>query len=125
MICQNVCDSKKNQNQWLKWTGGLHDKVRLPRSISIKRKQISYIDIHLFSDASLTGVCTVAHAVVNQQNIFSQNLMTNKSRLAGKNLSIPCLELGAAHISANLTEKIFFFCNIKFTRHKSQIKKLK
>ena len=45
-----------NQNQWLNWTRDLHNKIKLPGSIPIKEKQISYIDIHLFGDASLTGV---------------------------------------------------------------------
>ena len=60
----------------------------------------------MFNDASLTGVCTVAYAIINQQNEFSQNLITCKSRLTKKNLSIPRLELVAAHISANLAENV-------------------
>ena len=100
MINRNVCDFKspwdkeiprENQNQWLKWTRVLNDQIKLSRLIPIKGKQISCIDIHLFSDACLIGVCTVAYAVVNQQNVFSQNLITSKSRLARKNLSISCL----------------------------------
>ena len=59
VIYQNVCDlkvpwnkeiSRENQNEWLKWTRDLH-----------KVTMISYIDIHLFIDASLTGVCTIAY----------------------------------------------------------------
>ena len=89
MIYRNICDLKipwdkqipsENLNQWLKWRRGLHDKIKLPRSIPINGKQTSFIDIHLFSDVSLTGVCTVAYAVVIQQNIFSQSLITSKSR---------------------------------------------
>ena len=115
MIYRNVCDLKtlwdkeiprENQNQWLKWTIDLHDKIRLLRSIPTKGKQMFYIDIHLFSDASLTGVCTVAYIVVNQKNISSQNLITSKSRLARKDLSIPRLELVTAHRSANLAEDV-------------------
>ena len=60
----------------------------------------------MFNDTSLTGFCAEAYTVVNQQNIFSQNLITTKSRLARKNLSIPRLELVAAHMSANLAENI-------------------
>ena len=50
VIYRNVCDLKiswnkeiptENQNQWLKWTRDLHNKIRFPKSISIKRKQIS------------------------------------------------------------------------------------
>ena len=78
----------------------------MARSIVIKGKQIRYIDIHLFSDASLTGVSTVAYAVVNQQNIFSQNLITSKSSLERKNLSILRLKLVATHMSANLAENV-------------------
>ena len=55
----------------------------------------------MFSDASLTGVCTVAYAVVNQQNMFSQNV-----RLARKKLSILRLKLVAGHIPANLAESV-------------------
>ena len=65
----------------------------------------------MFSDVSLTGVCTVAYAVVNQQIIFGQNLITSKSRLARKNLSIPPLRLVAAHMSANLAENLKTYLN--------------
>ena len=52
------------------------------------------------------------YAVINQQNIFSQNLITSsKSRLARKNLSIPRLELLVAHTSANLAENVTTYLN--------------
>ena len=47
----------------------------------------------------------VAHAVVNQQNALSQNLITSKSRLR-KGLFLPHLELVAVHMSANLAENV-------------------
>ena len=90
----------------------------MARSIAVKGKQISYIDIHLFSDTSLTGVCTVAYVVVIQQNIFSQNLITSISRLARKNLSIPRLEVVVAHMSANLAE------NVKTCLNKLSVRKV-
>ena len=114
MIYWSVCDLKipwdkeiprENQNQCLKWTKNLHGKIKLLRSIPFKGKQIFYIDIHLFSNASLTGVCAVAYAVVNGQIIFSQNLITRKSRLARKNLSIPLLCI-TVHVSANHAENV-------------------
>ena len=74
----------------------------MPRSIPIKIGLITEIDIHLFSDASIDRVCTVAYAVVYQANKISRNLITSKSRLAKKNISIPRLELIAAHMSSNL-----------------------
>ena len=58
----------------------------------------------MFSDVSLTEVCTVANADVNQQNIFSEKLTTSKSRFKRKKLSMPRLELVAAYMSANLAE---------------------
>ena len=60
----------------------------------------------MFSDASLARVCTLAYAVVNQQNIFSQHLKTSKSKLARKTLSILRLELVSAHMSPNLAENV-------------------
>ena len=77
----------------------------MSRLIPILGKQY-LTPIHLFSDASFTGVCTVAYAVVNQQNVFSQNLITSKSRSARKNSSLPLLELVAVHMSANLAENV-------------------
>ena len=58
----------------------------------------------MFSDLSLTGAFTAAYAVVNQPNLFSQNLIANKSRLGRKKLTIPCLELLVAHMSATFAE---------------------
>ena len=80
------------------------------RSIPFKGKQIFYIDIHLFSNASLIGVCAVAYAVVNRQIIFSQNLITRKSRLTRKNLSIPRLCI-TVHVSANHAENVYTCLN--------------
>ena len=105
------------KNQWLKWTRSLHDKIKLSRSIPIKGKQICYIDVHLFSDARLTGVCTVAYEVVSQQNIFSQNLITSKSRLARKIISAtPRVNSGT--MSANRAG------NVKTCLNKLNVRKL-
>ena len=89
----------------MKWFNGLNIKIEIPRSISI-RKTIANIDIHLFSDASINGVCTIAYAVIYQLNKINQGLMTSKSRLAKRNLTIPRLELIAAQMSANLSQNM-------------------
>ena len=89
----------------MKWVNGLNIKIEIPRSISI-RETIRNIDIHLFGDASIKGICTVAYAVIYQPNKISQGLITSKSRLEKKNLTIPRLELIAAQISANLSQNI-------------------
>ena len=90
------------QAQWLKWITGLKTETKIPGSIPFKNEPITEIDIHLFSDASTDGVWTVAYAKVYQPNKMSQSLITSKSRLAKKNISIPRLELITAHMSSNL-----------------------
>ena len=111
IIYHNLCDLNVPwdkeipidiQTQWLKWVTGLKTEVKIPRSIPIKNEPITKIDIHLFSDASIDGVCTAAYTVVYQPNKVSQSLITSKSRLAKENISIPRLELIALHISSNL-----------------------
>ena len=72
----------------VKWITGLKTGIKTPRSIPIENEPITEIDIHLFSDASIDGVCTVAYAVVYQPNKVSQSLITSKSRLAKENISI-------------------------------------
>ena len=90
------------ETQWLKWITGIKTEIKIPRSIPIKNEPTTEIDTHLFSDASIDGVCTVAYAVVHQPNKVSQRLITSKSRLAKKNIWIPRLELIAARMSSNL-----------------------
>ena len=66
------------ENKWVKWVNGLNIKIEIPRSISI-RETITNIGIHLFSDANMNGVCTVAYAVIYQPNKISQGLITQIS----------------------------------------------
>ena len=114
ILFRNLCDLRtpwnneipqEIENKWVKWVNGLNIKIEIPRLISI-RETIANIDIHLFSDASMNGVCTVAFAVIYQPNKISQCLITSKSRLAKRNLTIPRLELIAAQMSANLFQNI-------------------
>ena len=89
----------------MKWIKGLNIKIETPRSISI-RETITNIDINLFSDASINAVCTVAYVVIYQPNKISQGLITSKSRLVKRNVTIPRLKLIAAQMSANLSQNI-------------------
>ena len=115
IIDRNLCDLKVPwdreilidiQTQWLKWITGLKVEIKIPKSITIKNEPTTEIDIHLFSDASIDGVCTVAYAVVYQPNKVSQSLITSKSRLAKKNISIPRLRLIASHMSSHLAGNV-------------------
>ena len=89
----------------MKWVNGLNIKIETPRSISI-RETITNTDIHLFSDASINEVCTVPYAVIYQPNEISQGLITSKSKLTKRNLTIPRLELITSQMFANLSQNI-------------------
>ena len=80
------------ENRSVKWVNGLNIKIEIPRSNNI-RETIQNIDIHLFSDVSINGVYPVAYAVIYHPNKISQGLITSKSRLAKRNLTITRLEL--------------------------------
>ena len=97
ILFRNLCDLRipwdneipqEIENKWVQLVNGLNIKIEIPRSISI-RETITNIDIHHFSDASINGVCTVAYGVIYQPNKISQGLITSKSRLAKRNLTIP------------------------------------
>ena len=92
----------------MKWVKDLNIKIEIPRSISI-REIITNIDIHPFSDASIT----IAYTVIYQPNNISQGLITSKSRLVKRNLTIPRFELIAAQMSANLAQIIKMLSIIK------------
>ena len=114
ILFHNLCDLRipwdneipqEMENKWVKWIKGLNIKTETPRSISI-RETITNIDINLFSDASINAVCTVAYVVIYQPNKISQGLITSKSRLVKRNVTIPRLKLIAAQMSANLSQNI-------------------
>ena len=114
ILFRNLCDLRipsdneipqEIENKWVKWVNGLNIKIEIPRSISI-RETITNIDIHLFSDASINGVCTVAYVVLYQPNKISQGLIRSQSRLEKRNLTIPRLELIAVQMPAILSQNI-------------------
>ena len=93
------------ENKRIKWVKGLNIKTELPRSISI-REPMTNIEKHLFSDATINGVCTVAYPFIYKSNNISQGLINGKSRLGKRNPTIPRLELIAAQMSSNLAQNI-------------------
>ena len=87
IIYHDLCDLKipwekevpiDIQTQCLKWITCLTTEIKIHRSIPIKNELMTEIDIHVFRDASIDGVCPVAYAVVYQPKKASQNLVTNK-----------------------------------------------
>ena len=65
-------------------------------------EKIRSVTLHAFADASSKGVSAAVYAVVDQVKEKSQGLLTSKSRLAKKNLTIPPLALIATHMATNL-----------------------
>ena len=54
----------------------------------------------------MEGTAAAVYAVVHQESGVKQGLVAAKSRLAKKNLTIPRLELVAAHMAANLVDNV-------------------
>ena len=63
-------------------------------------------DIHIFGDASWLEICAGAHAFIRQPSETEQRLITSKSRLLNKQVTISRLELVAVQIVANLVNNI-------------------
>ena len=78
----------------------------MPRSLVKFQESIQAIDLHAFGDASQNGVSTAVYAVVIQDSGTNQGLISAKSRLAKKGLTIPRLELVAGHMSTNLLHHV-------------------
>ncbi len=67
---------------------------------------ISAVALHTFGNASKSGVSSAVYAVVQQGEVKTQGLVCAKSRLAKQNLTIPRLELVAAHMAVNLVSNV-------------------
>ena len=94
------------ENCWKTWENNLPEKVEMPRSFVQHQETITSIGLHAFGDASSQGVSTTVYAVTHQLSGASQGLVTAKSRLAKKELTIPRLELVAGHMAANLVNNV-------------------
>ena len=69
-------------------------------------ESVTSLDLHVFGDASVLANCAAVYAVITQPNSINQGLVTSKSRISKKNLTIPRLELVSAHMSANLVTNV-------------------
>ena len=113
---RDACDLKLSWDQrlpedlmkrWTKWIKGLlHQQIEVPRSIPMYNEKIRSVTLHAFADASSKGVCAAVYAVVDQLKGKSQGLLTSKSRLTKKKLTIPQLELIATHMATNLLSNV-------------------
>ena len=114
-IYRDACNSKiswdadlnEKLSRWEKWERSLPPEVVVPRSI-VNHQEVTAIELHTFGDASIEGVGAAVHAVVENTAASgtTQQLVTAKSRLAKRSLTLPRLELVAAHMAANLAVNV-------------------
>ena len=91
---------------WHQWLRKLPDEITFPRSITNLQLPLTEIKLHGFGDASKKGCSAAIYCVVRQGEHTSQGLLASKSRIAKKELTIPRLELVAAHMVTNLVENV-------------------
>lgn len=111
LIYRAVCDTKNAWDApipdalaklWEKWDSELPVRVETPRSLVVHQEPIESIKLHSFGDASGNGVAACVYAVVDQASGTNQGLVAARSRLPKRELTIPRLELVAAHMAVNL-----------------------
>ena len=96
------------QRKWETWVNSLRraPTITVPRSIC-KSSHRTHFEVHGFSDASKVAVCASMYVVTYQDSTpVDQNLLVAKSRIAPKEMSIPRLELVAAHTLAKLQNSV-------------------
>ena len=115
MLYRDVCDSRIAWdktlprlllNRWTAWKNCLPEKVEIPRSLAKYQEETEAIDLHGFGDASGKGVSAAVYTVIHQAQGINQGLLTAKSRLSKKGLTIPRQELVSAHMAANLIHNV-------------------
>ena len=80
--------------------------IEIPRSVLIHKESITYVDLHLFGDASIVANCAAVYAVVNQPSVISQGLVASNSRISKRDLTIPRLELVFTYMACNLISNV-------------------
>ena len=115
MIYREICDQKLPWDTELtrqlaekvkNWEQSLPTSVTVPRAVIENREPILDLELHAFGDASTQGVGTAVYAVVRQSSGTTQHLVAAKGRLSKQGLTVPRLELIAAHMARNLGKHI-------------------
>jgi len=106
LIYREICDQKLPWDTKLTrqlaekvrgWEQTLPTGVMVPRAVIENREPILDLELHAFGDASTKGVGTAVYAVVRQPSGTTRRLVAAKGRLAKQGLTVPRLELIAAH----------------------------
>ncbi|XP_046849898.1 uncharacterized protein LOC124443487 [Xenia sp. Carnegie-2017] len=115
MIYRDICEanlpwdeqlSDNLMHRWRNWCTRVPSIIEVPRSLVTHRERIQAIDLHAFGDASGQGTSAAVYAVILQGRGIGQGLITAKSRLAKKGLTIPRLELVSAQMAARLMDNV-------------------
>ena len=115
ILYREMCEAKlpwdsmlneRLKQRWKEWGALISETFSIPRTLAPVHQPISAITLHAFGDASKSGVSSAVYAVVQQGEVKTQGLVCAKSRLAKQNLTIPRLELVAAHMGANLVSNV-------------------
>lgn len=113
-IYREICEEKQGWNdevppdlksKWFRWTGQLRN-VRIPRSITKACRRTKGIHIHQFADASKLACSTATIVIVESKTGTVKGLLTSKSRISKRNLSIARLELISGHMAANMAKNV-------------------
>ena len=83
----------------------LSNEVRIPRSLATAKESVQAVDLHMFGTSRMGTVAALC-AVAYQESGTNQGLVAAKAYLAKKGLTIPRLELVAAHMAANLVDNM-------------------
>ena len=111
LIYREICDQKLPWDNELtrqlaekvkNWEQTLPTSVTVPRAVIEIKEPILDLELHAFGDASTQGVGTAVYAVVQQPSGTTQHLVTAKGQLSKQGLTVPRLELIAAHMATNL-----------------------
>ena len=93
--------SRELKETWVKWLHGLQN-VKIPRSIAPYLEDITTIVLHHLMDASSKAVTAQTIAIVTQPSGITQALVTSKSRITKRGLSIARQDLVVCLMGANI-----------------------
>ena len=125
VIFRDVCEARYGWDDllndyhlhaWKKFKSSLTQEISLKRAIPTEMNQVKFVDLHTFSDASNDGTAAVVYAVVHQELGIYQGIVAAKSRLS-KKMTIPRLELNAAHLGAVLSDRVHSLLGDITVRH--------
>ena len=97
--------SPRLKNEWLRWMKQLRD-VKVPRSIGSFVREIGAVHLHLFADASILACCAAVVAGVEHEAGVTKGLLTSKSRISKRSISIARLELVSGHMAVNMAKNL-------------------